>query len=609
MNCIDCKELLVEYIEGFLDESRKQAVSEHLKSCPSCKDVFDGFTGIHERLVSNNNKVQNRSIENNVIDRIVRERNVKLKTSAQNAFASKLRIKIMKSTFVKLAAAAVIIIAVLAGIHFTGNPFGVTTTFAEVISPLLNARTASFDMIIGTQVIHDEVMNSRIHRTIKGINNSMIIDLEQKKMLTLDSESKTAIYVDLGGLKGVQNYLESLRDVVIKMKDEPGVKFENKGLQRYDDKDYLVFIAEGENHTITIWADPETILPVRLEDKTPNMKILCDNMKFDIILDDSLFSLEIPDGYKTQNMGIDFAKNSESDFIESLRIWAHVIENDFFPDSIDLNDIVKTGTKLGLGMKRLGLSEQESLEIANKWGQGLVFIRFFNGQGQWHYAGQGIKLGDADTPVFWYQPKDSKTWRVIFGDLSVKEVTEDNLPKLSDWQVKYQAAIRQWAEIAFTGTEADKWHITSPNEIVAYSDIKLTKIAQDANVMYIKLPYASAVLDNVTINDKQVTFKKIINDCYELFMPIPELQEGTTTLECVWTLPLVTLKTEDGGYRTKLQGLLPVESFEFSSVLEPGCGFKHSLDASKNQVNYFKTSSFFSLSESGSCGFQMVKIE
>ena len=41
MNCTECKELLVEYIEGLLDESQKQApkgqaVAKHLKDCPTC---------------------------------------------------------------------------------------------------------------------------------------------------------------------------------------------------------------------------------------------------------------------------------------------------------------------------------------------------------------------------------------------------------------------------------------------------------------------------------------------------------------------------------------------------------------------------------------------
>ena len=40
-----------------------------------------------------------------------------------------------------------------------------------------------------------------------------------------------------------------------------------------------------------------------------------------------------------------------------------------------------------------------------------------------HYAGKGVSLGTADTPIFWYWPKDAKKYRVIYADLSVREAT------------------------------------------------------------------------------------------------------------------------------------------------------------------------------------------
>jgi len=45
------------------------------------------------------------------------------------------------------------------------------------------------------------------------------------------------------------------------------------------------------------------------------------------------------------------------------------------------------------------------------------------------YVGKGTTYGDHDTAVFWYKPKDSDNYRVIYADLSVKEVTPDQLPK------------------------------------------------------------------------------------------------------------------------------------------------------------------------------------
>jgi hypothetical protein len=342
---------------------------------------------------------------------------------------------LMKTKLTKLAAAAVIVIAVLVGIFHFGGPLTATVSFADVVKPILNARTASLDIIIGSQgnqaVIHDDIMGSRIRRTVSGAESTdIIIDFEQQKMLALDHTNKTAVYIGLGGLPDLKNYVELLQNLIIRLQKKPDLKIENQGIQNINGRDCLTFVAQVESETITIWADAETTLPIRIEEKTPNMQIMCDNLQFDVDFDESLFSMEVPDGYTIQDAGgIDFSQSSESAFIETLRIWAEIIEDGQFPDSINLEDIVKLGPKFDQGMKRAGLTDQQKIDVATKWGQGLVFIRFFKGQGQWHYAGAGVKLGDGNTPIFWYQPQDSETWRVIYGDLSVKDVASENLPQ------------------------------------------------------------------------------------------------------------------------------------------------------------------------------------
>jgi hypothetical protein len=47
-----------------------------------------------------------------------------------------------------------------------------------------------------------------------------------------------------------------------------------------------------------------------------------------------------------------------------------------------------------------------------------------------HYVGKGVLLGAVDTPVFWYSPKDTKKYRVIYADLSVRDAdAPPNVPK------------------------------------------------------------------------------------------------------------------------------------------------------------------------------------
>jgi hypothetical protein len=59
-------------------------------------------------------------------------------------------------------------------------------------------------------------------------------------------------------------------------------------------------------------------------------------------------------------------------------------------------------------------------------GKGMLFHMSLKDR---HYAGSGVKVGEADKAVFWYLPDGSQTYRVIYGDLSVKDVAPENLPK------------------------------------------------------------------------------------------------------------------------------------------------------------------------------------
>ena len=76
------------------------------------------------------------------------------------------------------------------------------------------------------------------------------------------------------------------------------------------------------------------------------------------------------------------------------------------------------------------VSEEEGTKIGMSFAKGMLFHQMLdNGGCDWKYAGAGVKLGDASKPVFWYQPQGSATYRVIYGDLSVKDVAPEDLPK------------------------------------------------------------------------------------------------------------------------------------------------------------------------------------
>jgi hypothetical protein len=84
------------------------------------------------------------------------------------------------------------------------------------------------------------------------------------------------------------------------------------------------------------------------------------------------------------------------------------------------------GEKIG----QLNISDEEKTQLGMAMGRGFVFFQQLDpNRIKWHYAGSGVKLCDASKAIFWYQPKGSQTYRVIYGDLSVKDVAPNDLPK------------------------------------------------------------------------------------------------------------------------------------------------------------------------------------
>ena len=69
---------------------------------------------------------------------------------------------------------------------------------------------------------------------------------------------------------------------------------------------------------------------------------------------------------------------------------------------------------------------QERVQLAVKVMRGFLFVLSLSAEGvDWHYAGADARFGDAGTPVFWYRPEGSQTYRVIYADLSVRGATAE----------------------------------------------------------------------------------------------------------------------------------------------------------------------------------------
>jgi outer membrane lipoprotein-sorting protein len=341
---------------------------------------------------------------------------------------------IMKSPITKIATAAVILVSVVAGIYFLGVPTE-SVAWADVVRPILTARTVVFNvegenipktrlMNMGTQRVRGEVL-SPDGKTVQVI----ILDYDTFRMLQLIPSKKKAVVIDLKDLpEEPENVLEELRNVVTEIQNDPEISVEPLGEKEIDDRIATGFRARNPDGEFTVWADPETALPIRIEQQWRQMQFVYTDFQFDIEMDESLFSMEIPEGYSELPSGeLRIASSTEKDLVETLRIWAEVILDDAFPEDLSAQvyvDDVKKNLK-----KFANLQEKEKMELAMKLGPGFIFVQLLKAENDWRYVGKNVKLGDSESPVCWYRPEGSETYRVIYGDLSVKDVAAGDLPK------------------------------------------------------------------------------------------------------------------------------------------------------------------------------------
>jgi len=138
MNCTECKEKLAELLEGFLPESQKQMVEEHLKDCRACQAELEELTKLQERLTSSSKAWQQANLEDAVFHRIIREQNQKLKQADRINRQLRIWRIIMKSKITRYAAAAVIIIAVVLTVSIFHKSIP-TASAAQVLQDAIDA--------------------------------------------------------------------------------------------------------------------------------------------------------------------------------------------------------------------------------------------------------------------------------------------------------------------------------------------------------------------------------------------------------------------------------------------------------------------------------------
>ncbi len=484
MNCKECKNLLTEYAEGLLDAHPKDCVKQHLEQCSECRKEIENIRLLEDRILQNGLSFRSIDLEESIMDRIAGERSIRLKAASSAGFFHQIRSLLMKNAVLKIAAAAVVVLAVLISFNF----FQSSVSFAQVAEPILHARTLEYDVVNLEQSggYHDIVAKGKIRRSFRMVSRDAIIDMGNSSALNLDTIHKTAA-IAKAETEAARAFFDSTRDFLglVQSAVEEALNgapsaVEKLGRKTIDGRVVFGFKLQSgtDGEEVVIWADRNTALPVEIDiclgmshpksrtiesgPSTPGKpkmvaftptNFTLKNIKFNVPVDESL--MEMPSDYKVIDFKQFYDLTMENGFASMLRLWSEKLSDGFFPENLPPANMRDQFMRNFPGITKLTPEERNQLitdEVLRiigpehvkkhflknlhpeEWEEftlnvSLVF-GFFNRLEQegaeWRYSGNGVRLGEGASEIFRYRMPDSSSWRVLYGDLHSEELSAEN---------------------------------------------------------------------------------------------------------------------------------------------------------------------------------------
>jgi outer membrane lipoprotein-sorting protein len=343
----------------------------------------------------------------------------------------------MNTKMRKFAIAATILVVVLIGVLYLGGSSG--TVYADVVQQLQKARTLMYTVTSSSPVEGITPTEIKIafkepgymRMTMPG-GYITVMDWTTGKGLSLIPPRNQFIEMELDNIPDDAAQREF--DAIERLKTLPDRADEQLGERIMDGRTVQGFRVNEGGMTNTVWIDPKTRELVLVESELPNapgMSVIMSDFQFNVELPDELFSLTPPNGYTRMDVQVDASALGEKDLVEYLRLWSSWTKDHTFPPTFHPIEL----QKIAMEMQQKGkfgpdeTSEADPMKDAMIMARGMVFVTSLPPESNWNYAGENVKYGDAETPIFWYKPAGSQTYRVIYGDLNAKEVESSELPQ------------------------------------------------------------------------------------------------------------------------------------------------------------------------------------
>jgi hypothetical protein len=213
----------------------------------------------------------------------------------------------------------------------------------------------------------------------------------------------------------------------------------------------------GENVTLTLWVDAESWLPVRSEidfDMGEKMKVhgVVSEFNWDLPVTAEDFKPVIPDDFEPMATGMQMPKISEEGLIEGLRLFAELSGS--YPKKLSMMELAQETMalansqplrdrveKLKEEMTRVGELDKDEFTMKSMQitlplqPPGFFYMMLVQEKKEPVYHGESVGPEDIGAVLMRWKTAENE-YRVIFGDLSARTVTGEQLAELEKQPLK-----------------------------------------------------------------------------------------------------------------------------------------------------------------------------
>jgi len=490
MNCTECREHLIAYIEGLTQNGLEQEICAHLQACDACQQEEKAVRGLQDRLQTQGQGMSTDTLETAVLGRIVREQKSRIKRAEQASAAVKLRSIIMKSSISRIAMAAAIVVACFIGVSMFRSTSSITlagvldrindiTAYMYQTSMSLTAADGTGghtnQEIQGTELISRDYGNKSIMETrdvdtgeITHADHYMLLhkqaaitlmhDRKQYSQMELDETLTARLEEKNNDPRAMIKQMLNCEHTSLGRSTIDGIEVE--GFQTTDPAYSGTLLGQVD---VKLWVKADTWLPHRVEmdirmGETMSSRAVISDFQWDVSVDVAEFDPVIPDDYTSLTTApAKMPAMNEEALLKGLRLCVE-LNSPSYPDTLSMESMTQimqqyqqvmqglqeSGDKeavkefmaklTGIDLSQEKPGKEQIVQVVTHLmekaqGPSLFYSTLVLDQKDPAYHGKTVTPQDADQVLIRWKVSDSE-YRVIFGDLRAETVSTDTLTEL-----------------------------------------------------------------------------------------------------------------------------------------------------------------------------------